>query len=154
MRLLIQRVSKAKVTTSQKIAKINKGLVVFVGFHLQDTPLVVDKMIQKFFNIHYFSSEDHKAKYTIEQQQVAILLISQFTLFADVKKGRTPSWHRAATGDNAKKLYDLCYKKMIACYSKVKTGVFGAYMEVELINDGPFTLLLDSKELFPSADFR
>jgi D-tyrosyl-tRNA(Tyr) deacylase len=153
MRLLLQRVKKAQVTSPQEQAQIEQGILIFAGFHIQDNLLVVEKMIEKLFRIHYFSDESSqtrkKATSTIVEKQAEILIVSQFTLFADVKKGRTPSWHRAAPPELAKKLYLFFCQKTKDYYSKVKTGVFGAYMQVELINDGPFTLLLDSQELFP-----
>ena len=151
MKLLLQRVTKAKVTTLQKEVKIKKGVVIFVAFQLQDTSLIVGKMVQKFFNIHYFSGDNNQVKRSIEEQKADILIVSQFTLYADVKKGSNPSWHRAASGKQAKNLYDLFCKQVIDYYPQVKNGVFGAYMEVELTNDGPFTLLLDSSELFPHS---
>ena len=148
MRLLLQRVTKAKVTSLNEIAEIKDGLLVFVGFHILDDSAILDKMVHKFFNIYYFTKGKEKAKFTIEERQCELLIVSQFTLFADLKKGKNPSWHKAASPVIAKKLYDLFCQKVCERYSKIKTGDFGAFMKVELVNDGPFTILLDSDELF------
>ena len=151
MKLVIQRVAEALVEVDHKVvAKIQQGLVVLIGFHKNDTPLIAEKMLQKFFKLNYFENPQ-KEKLTIKEKQAEILLISQFTLFADCKKGKNPSWHYAAESKIAKNLYNLfCQKTKAEFPQKVQTGIFGAYMKVNLINDGPFTLILDSNELFTS----
>ena len=147
MKIVLQRVSKAHLTSEHKNDSIQKGVVLFVGFQQGDSKEIIDKMVQKLFNIHYFSDTEGN-KLGIEEAKAEVLIISQFTLFADVKKGRNPSWHKAAEPKEAKKSYDLFCQKVMEKYPKIKTGEFGAYMKIEQLNEGPFTLILDSQELF------
>ena len=153
MKLVIQRVSQAGLSVEDKlIAKIGEGLLVFVGFHKEDKEFILDKMLQKFANIHYFGDEKNKTVASIADTNAEILLVSQFTLFADVKKGRNPSWHKAAKPNDAEMFYNLfCEKAEKMFPQKVKKGIFGAYMKINSTNEGPLTLILDSQEIFSSS---
>ncbi len=153
MRLVIQRVSQASLTVEDKcIARIGEGLLVLVGFHKEDKESILDKMLQKFANIHYFGDTQNKTVASISDKSAEILLVSQFTLFADVKKGRNPSWHKAAKPKDAKLLYNNFYKKVATAFpQKVSQGLFGAYTKIHLVCEGPLTLILDSREIFPSV---
>ena len=132
MRLIVQKVSKSSVKIDgEVVGKINKGYMVLVGITDGDDEILVGKMVDKLVNV-----------------QGSILSISQFTLYANCKKGRRPSFIDAAKPDVSKPLYDLFNKKLEEKGVKVERGVFGAMMEVSLINDGPVTIILDSKEIF------
>ena len=151
MRVLIQRVNHASVTIEGKqYASINDGIVILVGFRKEDTDKVLNPLIQKILNINYFADKNEKLVYSLQEKNASILIVSQFTLFADVKKGRKPSWHRAMTPDSAEIMYNDFVNNLKKEYPLVKTGIFGKYMEVNITNDGPFTLLLDTEELFPN----
>ena len=136
MKIVLQKVSKADFSSENKNETIKKGVVLYVGFHPNDSVGILDKMIQKLLNIHYFTDSNGE-KLNIDSANAEILIISQFTLFADVKKGKNPSWHRAAKPDVAKRLYDVFCKKLVEKYPKTKTGEFGAYMKIEQVNEGP-----------------
>ena len=105
-------------------------------------------MTNKIFSLNYWTNEEGKFAYSLEDKNLELLIVSQFTLLADVKKGKKPSWHRAAKSQHGKELYDFFIHECRSRYKKIQEGVFGAYMLVELVNDGPMTLILNSDELF------
>ncbi len=149
MRVLIQVVKDAKVSIDQQVvATIGKGLVYFVGFSINDDNKIVDRMVDKLVKLRIFSDENGKTNLNIVQVAGTILSISQFTLYGDVKGGNRPSFVHALAGQDSEKLYDYFNEKLRDLGYDIKTGVFGADMEVNLTNTGPFTLLLDSEELY------
>lgn len=144
MKLLIQRVSSASVTIHNKIAgQINKGFSVFIGFTHTDTKVVVDKLTEKLLNLRIFADDQDKMNLSLKDTGGQILIISQFTLYADCKKGNRPSFTDAAKPEQAEELYNYFIEKCKASGLKIATGEFGTYMQVSLINDGPVTILLE-----------
>ena len=148
MRFLIQRVNEAEVVIDNiSVGRINKGLLVLIGVGSEDTNEIADKMIKKLIGLRIFEDENGKTSLDIKAINGELLLVSQFTLYADCKKGNRPSFMKAGAPDMAEKLYqyiiDQC-KKEIAV---VETGEFGADMKVSLVNNGPFTIILDSEEI-------
>lgn len=147
MRILVQRSKFSKVTIDNKInGSINKGLVVFVGFTHTDNESVINKMIDKLINLRIFEDEKELMNLSLLDVKGEILSISQFTLYADTTKGRRPSFTNAMKQEEASKLYDLFNKKLKEKNIKIETGIFGADMKVEIYNDGPVTVMLDSRE--------
>ena len=146
MKVIIQRVSKSIVYVDNKIVgKINAGLNILVGFTVDDNEIIVDKLIDKMLKLRIFDDKNNKINLSLKEVGGEILLISQFTLYADTKNGNRPSFTKAAKTELAKKLYDYMFLKLS---SSVKTfsGVFGANMIVEIINDGPLTIIIDSDD--------
>ena len=148
MRFLIQRVNEAEVVIDNiSVGRINKGLLVLIGVGSEDTNEIADKMIKKLIGLRIFEDENGKTNLDIKAINGELLLVSQFTLYADCKKGNRHSFMKAGAPDMAEKLYqyiiDQC-KKEIAV---VETGEFGADMKVSLVNNGPFTIILDSEEI-------
>lgn len=148
MRIIIQRVKQASVTVEQRcIGKMESGLLLFLGIGQTDDEKIARKMFDKVSKLRIFSDENDKTNLSIQDVNGEILVISQFTLYADCKKGNRPSFTNAADPKLAKSLYEyflsLCREK----FEKVEQGEFGADMKVELINDGPFTIVLDSEQL-------
>lgn len=148
MRFLIQRVNHASVTVDDKeVRKIGKGLLVFVGVFEEDTEEVADKLIRKLLGLRIFADENGKTNLSLTDVKGELLIVSQFTLCADCRKGNRPSFTKAGNPDKANKLYEYI---LSACREKntvTESGVFGADMRVDLSNDGPFTILLDSQEM-------
>lgn len=149
MRAVVQRVKKASVTVNSDIvAKIGKGLVVFLGVGSEDTVDDVKYLADKITGLRVFEDDDGKMNNSIIDEGGSLLIVSQFTIMGDVRKGRRPSFVKAAAPDIAKKYYNLfvdeCRKKV----DDVKTGIFQADMLVDIANSGPVTILLDSKKLF------
>lgn len=148
MRFLIQRVKSASVTVDHKvIGKISEGFLVFIGINETDTKEIADKMIKKMTGLRIFSDENDKINLSIKDVGGELLLVSQFTLYADCKKGNRPSFTKAGNPDMANELYQYIIKKCKEVIPAVECGEFGADMKVELLNDGPFTILLDSMEI-------
>ncbi|MBS5114850.1 MAG: D-tyrosyl-tRNA(Tyr) deacylase [Erysipelotrichaceae bacterium] len=148
MKIVVQRTTGASVVINQKIVgKINQGLVALVGFEQTDTKAVVDKMVDKMIGLRIFSDENDKMNLSLKDIGGEILSISQFTLYADCKKGRRPSFINAAKPDYATTLYDYFNEKISSYHIPLALGQFGADMKVSLVNDGPVTIILDSKEL-------
>lgn len=148
MRVVIQRVKKASVTVEENcIGKINEGLVLFLGVGQQDTKETAKKIWDKIIKLRIFADENGKTNLSVQEVKGEILIISQFTLYADCKKGNRPSFVNAASPELATELYEyiilLCQKQ----FGKAEHGEFGADMQIELINDGPFTIVLDSEIL-------
>lgn len=149
MKFVIQRVQHAQVEVEgEVIGKIGHGFMVLIGVAESDTPEIADKMIQKMLKLRIFDDENGKTNLSIDEVQGELLLISQFTLYADCKKGNRPSFFRAGNPDMAFKMYDEIVDKCRKLGYKTECGSFGAEMKVTLLNDGPFTIVMDSEELF------
>lgn len=148
MRVLIQRVAKARVVVEGKeTGKIGQGLLVLVGAGRGDTEADIRRLAEKTVNLRIFEDEAGKMNLSLLDVGGEVLVVSQFTLYADCRKGRRPSFTAAAPPEEGERLY-LEYVKAVEEYGvKVATGVFGAHMHVELVNDGPVTIWLDSEEL-------
>lgn len=148
MRFVIQRVSHAQVTIDGQVrGSIQKGYMVLIGIGQEDTEALADRMIAKMLDLRIFEDADGKSNLSLRDVDGALLLISQFTLYADCKKGNRPSFIKAGNPELANSLYEYI---IAACKKElpvVETGSFGADMKVELMNDGPFTIVLDSDEL-------
>lgn len=145
MRFLVQRVKKASVEVENKIVgKIDKGLLVLIGITHTDTKQEADYLIKKLIKLRVFEDENQKMNLDIEQVNGELLLISQFTLYADtIKSGNRPSFIDAAKPDYANELYEYIIEELRKTNIKVETGIFGAEMQVSLINDGPVTIMLE-----------
>lgn len=149
MRIIVQVVEKASVEIKGQIhASISKGFLLFVGFTHTDNEIVIDKMVDKLLKLRIFPDENGKTNLGLSQVNAEILSVSQFTLYADVRGGNRPSFTRSLNGQNSEKLYGYFNEKIATLGYDIKTGVFGADMSVNLTNEGPFTLLLDSEELY------
>jgi D-tyrosyl-tRNA(Tyr) deacylase len=148
MKFLIQRVNHASVTVDEKIiGNIEKGLLVFVGVYDTDTTEIADKLVRKLTALRIFADENGKTNLSISDVGGELLIVSQFTLCADCKKGNRPSFVYAGKPDMANEMYEYIIKKCSEAVTKVEHGEFGADMTVDLSNDGPFTILLDSDTL-------
>ena len=148
MRFVIQRVTNSKVTINDEIrGQIGKGFMVLIGVGDEDTVETADKMIRKMINLRIFEDENGKTNLGLKDVGGSLLLISQFTLYADCKKGNRPSFVKAGAPDKAKALYEYIISKCKEEIDIVEQGEFVADMKVELVNDGPFTVILDSEEL-------
>ena len=147
MRFVIQRVKHASVEVEGEIiGKIGQGFLVLIGVSEEDTEAVADKMIKKLIGMRIFEDAG-KTNLSLESVAGELLLVSQFTLYADCKKGNRPSFIKAGKPDLANSLYEYIIAECKKQVPVVETGSFGADMKVELLNDGPFTILLDSAEL-------
>ena len=150
MRVVLTTVNHARVTIQGKvISSISRGFLLLVGFTLGDNEEIVEKMVDKILSLRVFPDEHGQINISLDDVDGRILSVSQFTLYGDVKKGRRPSFVDALRPFEAEKLYDYFNLLIEQKRGMVATGVFGADMKVESENDGPFTLILDSKELFP-----
>lgn len=150
MKFVIQRVNHASVTVDkQTIGAIGKGYLVLIGIAGQDTKELADKMLQKLISLRIFSDAEGKTNLSLKDVGGELLLISQFTLYADCKKGNRPSFFQAGKPDMANALYEYILAKAKETCPVVAAGKFGADMKVSLENDGPFTIVLDSDEIFP-----
>ena len=148
MKVLVQRSKNSKVTINGKVnGQIEHGYVLLVGFTNGDNEVIIDKMINKILNLRIFEDENEKMNLSILDTNGSILSISQFTLYANAKEGRRPSFTNALNPTDASKLYDLFNQKLKEKI-QTETGIFGADMKVEIYNDGPVTIMLDSDELF------
>lgn len=149
MKFLVQRVKEASVTVEEKVTgKINKGFLVLIGVCNEDTEEVADKMLKKLLGLRIFEDEKGKTNLSLADVEGELLLVSQFTLYADCKKGNRPSFIKAGKPEHANQLYEYIIAKAKETVPTVETGIFGADMRVSLVNDGPFTVILDSVELF------
>jgi D-tyrosyl-tRNA(Tyr) deacylase len=149
MRAVVQRVSRASVTVDGRIAaEIARGLVVLLGVANKDQPSDVQYIAGKIRDLRIFSDEDGKLNRSVQDTKGAVLLVSQFTLLGDARKGRRPSFDEAAAPAVAQALYEGVARELRGAGLAVATGVFQAEMQVELVNDGPVTLLLDSTRQF------
>ena len=148
MKLVIQRVLQSSVTIEGKVhGKIDHGIMVLVGFCQNDNEIIVDKLIDKMANLRIFEDENQKMNKSLIDVQGQILSISQFTLYADCKKGRRPSFTDAMKPEQASSLYDYFNQKIADLGIHIEMGVFGSDMKVALVNDGPVTIILDSSIL-------
>ena len=148
MRAILQRVSKGKVTIENQVTgAISSGLVILLGIGHGDTEMELDLMISKIINLRIFSDAEGKFNLSALDVKAEILVISQFTLYADCRKGRRPGFTDAARPEMAAPMCDDFVKKIQEAGLMVQTGIFGADMLVEILNSGPVTIWLDSKEL-------
>lgn len=148
MRFVIQRVKQASVTVAGEVTgKIDQGFLVLIGVCGTDTKEIADKMVRKMTGLRIFEDEEGKTNLSLETVGGSLLLVSQFTLYADCKKGNRPSFINAGDPELAEGLYDYIVEQCREKGFKTGTGIFGAEMDVELVNDGPFTILLDSDAL-------
>lgn len=144
MKLVIQRVTKAKVEVDGDIVgQIGRGFLVFVGISDQDTKETADRYLKKMINLRIFEDENGKTNLSLHDVEGELLLVSQFTLYANCKKGNRPSFIDAGSPDMAEPLYEYMIKKAKETVRVVEKGVFGADMKISLVNDGPFTIVLD-----------
>lgn len=148
MRFVIQRDKEASVQVEQEvIGEIKKGYLVLIGVSDSDTEQVADRMIKKMIGLRIFEDENGKTNLSLADVGGGLLLVSQFTLYANCKKGNRPSFIEAGSPDKANELYEYVIRECKKSVPEVQTGRFGAEMEVSLVNDGPFTILLDSEKL-------
>jgi len=146
MRFLIQKVKKANVKVDNiEVGKINYGLLVMIGIREGDTEALADYMINKLLNLRIFADKAAKMNLSLRDVNGELLIISQFTLYANCDKGNRPSFMEAAKPEEAEKIYNYIIKKIKNEIQKVETGIFGEYMQVELENDGPLTILLEKQ---------
>jgi D-tyrosyl-tRNA(Tyr) deacylase len=150
MRLAIQRVTQARVRVAGRtVGEISTGLLVLVGIGRTDTAADVDYAVKKLRGLRVFDGEDGKGfDRTLFDVDGSLLVVSQFTLYADVHKGRRPSFDAAAVPEQARTLYDALVAALRAAGLRVETGEFQAHMDVELVNDGPVTLILETSRAF------
>ena len=147
MRAVIQKVSQANVTVeNQQVGQIDQGIVVLLGVTHEDTESDADYLAKKITQLRIFEDEQGKMNLSLLDIKGAILSISQFTLYAETKKGRRPSFSKAARPDQAKPLYDYFNEQVRRLGVEVETGEFGAMMDVSLTNDGPVTIVIDSEQ--------
>ena len=147
MKFVIQRVKKASVSIGGETAgSISKGFLVLIGIGHEDTREDADILVKKMTGLRIFEDENGKTNLSLADVGGALLLISQFTLYADCKRGRRPGFEKAARGDFAQPMYHAFNEELRTYGIHVETGIFGADMKVDLLNDGPVTILLDSEE--------
>lgn len=148
MKFVIQRVQYAEVKVDgETTGKIDKGFLVLIGVAETDTREIADKMIKKLLGLRIFEDEQGKTNLDLHAVDGELLLVSQFTLYADCRKGNRPSFIKAGNPELANDLYEYIISKCRENIPKVEKGIFGADMKVSLLNDGPFTILLDSEEI-------
>jgi len=148
MRFVIQRVKEAEVTVeNQSIGAINKGFLVFVGVSNEDNTQIANRMIKKLIGMRIFEDSEGKTNLDLASVNGELLIVSQFTLYADCKKGNRPSFTKAGAPEYANELYEYIINECRKQIPVVEHGSFGADMKISLINDGPFTIILDSDEI-------
>ena len=148
MKFVIQRVKNASVEVEKRVVgKINEGFLVLIGVTHDDTKKTADILIKKLLNLRIFKDENDKMNLSLKDVGGELLLISQFTLYADCKKGNRPSFVKSAKYDIANELYEYIIDECKKTSIKVEKGIFGADVKVSLLNDGPVTIILDSEEL-------
>ncbi|PWK08987.1 D-aminoacyl-tRNA deacylase [Tumebacillus permanentifrigoris] len=149
MRIVVQRAASGRVTVEGAVTgEIGQGLVLLVGITHEDTQADADYLVDKVLNLRIFEDESEKMNHSLLDIGGALLSVSQFTLYGDCRKGRRPNFMEAAKPDVAQELYEYFNERARSFGVRVETGVFGAMMDVELVNDGPVTLLLESKRTF------
>lgn len=149
MRFVIQCVSSAQVDVEgETVGKIGKGFLVLVGISDSDDESTADTMVKKMLGLRVFEDSEGKTNLNLESVGGSLLIISQFTLYADCRKGNRPSFIKAGAPDHAERLYRYILSRVRERFPDTGEGVFGAYMKVSLVNEGPFTVILDSEELF------
>lgn len=148
MKFVIQRVTNASVTVDGAVVgQIGKGFMVLVGISDEDNEQVADKLVKKLVGLRIFEDAEGKTNLSLADVDGELLMISQFTLYANCKKGYRPSFIEAGKPDKAEKLYDYICEECKKTVPVVEKGIFGADMKVSLLNDGPFTIILDSRDL-------
>ena len=148
MRFVIQRVTDSSVAIDgETVGKIGRGYLVLIGVSDTDTEAVADKMVKKMIGLRIFEDENGKTNLSLADVGGSLLLVSQFTLYANCRKGNRPSFIEAGSPDRAEALYEYIIAECRKSVPDVQTGRFGAEMKVSLVNDGPFTILLDSETL-------
>ncbi|HCJ76442.1 MAG TPA: D-tyrosyl-tRNA(Tyr) deacylase [Roseburia sp.] len=148
MKFVIQRVTHAEVEVEQEIiGSIQNGYLVLIGIAEDDTEEIADKLMKKLLGLRIFADENGKTNLSLKDVNGSLLLVSQFTLYADCRKGNRPSFVHAGNPEKANALYEYIIEKCRVEVPDVQTGSFGADMKISLLNDGPFTIILDSKEL-------
>lgn len=148
MKFVIQRVTHAEVEVEQEIiGSIQNGYLVLIGIAEDDNEEIADKLVKKLLGLRIFADENGKTNLSLKDVNGSLLLISQFTLYADCRKGNRPSFVNAGNPEKANELYEYIIKKCHTEVPDVQTGSFGADMKITLLNDGPFTIILDSKDL-------
>lgn len=148
MKFVIQRVSQAEVVVEeQSVGKIDQGLMVLVSICNSDTKEIADKLINKLIYLRIFEDENGKSNLSVQDIHGNLLIISQFTLYADCRKGNRPSYTNAGNPDLANELYEYIIAQCQKEFPNVQHGIFGAYMKVSLLNDGPFTIIFDSEQM-------
>lgn len=149
MRAIVQRVSSSKVTINNNISgAISKGLNVLIGISSEDTEDDIKYIVDKILNLRIFEDDNNKMNLSVSDIEGEILIISQFTLYGDCRKGRRPNFMSAMAGSMAEELYNKVVINLKKSNLKIETGLFGADMKVDIQNDGPVTILLDSKKNF------
>ena len=149
MRAVVQRVTRARVTVDGEIAgEIRQGLVVLLGVALDDTKQDADYLAPKIASLRIFDDAEGKMNVSLKETDGGLLVVSQFTLYGDVRRGLRPSWSDAAPPEVAEPLYEYFVESSRKLIARVATGSFRKMMKVELVNDGPVTILLDSRKLF------
>ena len=147
MKLLVQRVSSAKVDVDTKtVGKINKGFLVLIGVTHTDTKEIADYLVKKLCNLRVFKDENSKMNLSIKDVDGELLIVSQFTLYADCQHGNRPSFVNSAKPDMANELYEYFVERCRKEVKNVETGIFGADMKVSLLNDGPVTIMLEKED--------
>ena len=148
MKFVIQRVSQAEVVVEeQSVGKIDQGLMVRVSICNSVTKEIADKLINKLIHLRIFEDENGKSNLSVQDIHGNLLIISQFTLYADCRKGNRPSYTNAGNPDLANELYEYIIAQCQKEFPNVQHGIFGAYMKVSLLNDGPFTIIFDSEQM-------
>lgn len=148
MKLVIQRVTEASVSIEENcVGKIGRGYLVLLGVGEGDNEEIAEKMFEKMMKLRIFADEDGKTNCSIRDVKGELLIVSQFTLYADCRKGNRPSFIKAGKPDRAKELYEYFLQLAEERYGSCEHGDFGADMQVSLCNDGPFTIVLDSEEI-------
>ncbi len=149
MRAVVQRVKRAEVRVKGKVVgKIGRGMLVLVGIARQDSPQTGEKLADKIVHLRIFDDQEGRMNLDVREAGGAVLAVSEFTLYGDCRKGRRPSYMDAATPGEAQPLYQCFVESLQALGLKVESGEFRAMMDVELVNDGPVTLLVDSDRAF------
>ena len=148
MRFVIQRVTECSVCVENEIiGQIDNGFLVLIGVNNTDTQIIADKMIKKLIGLRIFKDEEGKTNLDLKSVGGSLLLVSQFTLYADCKKGNRPSFINAGKPEMAEQLYEYIISECRREIPNVQTGEFGADMKINLLNDGPFTIILDSDDI-------
>lgn len=135
----------------ETVGEIGKGYLLLLGVSNEDNKDIADKMIEKISRLRIFEDENGKTNLSIDQVEGEVLVVSQFTLYADCRKGNRPSFTNAGSPDKANELYEYIVERCKGLFKKTQHGVFGADMQVSLVNDGPFTLVLDSEEILQNG---
>jgi len=148
MRLLVQKVSRAEVYIERKLySSIGNGMLVLIGISASDTSASIPKLAKKLLELRIFPDAAGKMNLSVQDVQASLLIVSQFTLYADCRKGRRPDFTKAASPKTAELLYENFIAEVKKSGLEVQTGIFGAMMRISLVNEGPVTLMLDSDEL-------